>query len=86
MGTKATIYIIITAHRWQQTEIQFLLPEGVFYFLLNLKIDFIKLKQPSLKILVFSSQDKDLYILRYLSKKTDGFLNKLPSKGIIENA
>ncbi len=49
-------------------------------------IDFIKLKQPSLKILVFSSQDESLYALRYLKMGADGFLNKLSSKEKIDQA
>src|SRR5690606_9503866 len=49
-------------------------------------IDFIKLKQPGLKILVFSSQDEQLYALRYLKMGADGFLNKLSSKNQIDAA
>jgi len=49
-------------------------------------IDFIKLKQPNLKILVFSSQDEHLYALRYLKMGAHGFLNKLSSKDTIDNA
>lgn len=39
-------------------------------------INFIKIKQPDLKILVFSSQDEHLYALRYLKMGAGGFLNK----------
>jgi len=49
-------------------------------------IDFIKLKQPELKILVFSSQDEQLYALRYLKMGAGGFLNKLSSKEQIDEA
>lgn len=49
-------------------------------------IDFIKIKQPALKILVFSSQDENLYALRYLKMGADGFLNKLSSKEEIDKA
>jgi len=49
-------------------------------------IDYIKLKQPELKILVFSSQDEQLYALRYLKMGADGFLNKLSSKNQIDAA
>lgn len=49
-------------------------------------IDFIKFKQPELKILIFSSQDENLYALRYLKMGADGFLNKLSSKENIDDA
>ena len=49
-------------------------------------IDFIKIKQPKLKILVFSSQDEDLYAVRYLKMGVDGFLNKLSSQDKINQA
>lgn len=49
-------------------------------------IDIIKLKQPQLKILVFSSQDEHLYALRYLKMGADGYLNKLSSKEKIDKA
>ncbi|EGV44571.1 response regulator transcription factor [Bizionia argentinensis JUB59] len=49
-------------------------------------IDFIKLKQPELKILIFSSQDEQLYALRYLKMGANGFLNKLSPKEQIDEA
>ncbi|GGW30188.1 response regulator transcription factor [Arenibacter certesii] len=49
-------------------------------------IDFIKLKQPELKILIFSSQDEHLYAIRYLKMGADGFLNKLSSREQIDDA
>lgn len=49
-------------------------------------IDHIKIHQPKLKILVFSSQDEDLYALRYLKMGADGFLNKLSSSDQINKA
>ncbi|MCG2417943.1 response regulator transcription factor [Aequorivita sp. F47161] len=49
-------------------------------------IDFIKLKQPELKILIFSSQDEHLYGLRYLKMGAHGFLNKHSSKDKIDRA
>lgn len=49
-------------------------------------IDFIKLKQPRTKILVFSSQDEHLYAVRYLKMGADGYLNKLSSKEKIDKA
>lgn len=49
-------------------------------------IHFIKKEQPQLKILVFSSQDENVYALRYLKMGADGFLNKLSSKEKIDKA
>lgn len=49
-------------------------------------IDFIKLKQPSLKILIFSSQDEQVYAMRYFKMGADGFLNKLSSKHKVDEA
>lgn len=49
-------------------------------------IDYIKLRQPTLKILVFSSQDEHLYALRYLKMGAHGYLNKLSSKENIDEA
>lgn len=49
-------------------------------------IHFIKSNQPKLKILVFSSQDENVYALRYLKMGADGFLNKLSSKEKIDKA
>lgn len=49
-------------------------------------IDFIKIKQPKLKILIFSSQDEELYALRYLKMGAGGYLSKQSSSSIIETA
>lgn len=49
-------------------------------------IDFIKIKQPKLKILIFSSQDEELYALRYLKMGAGGYLSKQSSSSIIEAA
>lgn len=49
-------------------------------------IDYIKIHQPKLKILVFSSQDEDLYAMRYLKMGADGYLNKLSASDRINQA
>lgn len=49
-------------------------------------IDYIKINQPNLKILVFSSQDEDLYAMRYLKMGADGYLNKQSPRLKIDNA
>lgn len=49
-------------------------------------INIIRIKQPDLKILVFSSQDEQLYAVRYLKMGADGFLHKLSPRYEIEKA
>ena len=49
-------------------------------------IEIIKIKQPKIKILIFSSQDEQLYAIRYLRMGADGFLHKLSSKEEIDKA
>ena len=49
-------------------------------------IDFIKIKQPKLKILIFSSQDEELYALRYLKMGAGGYLSKQSPGAAIETA
>lgn len=58
------------------------MPNGTF----QEAVDFIKIKQPKLKILIFSSQDEQLYAIRYLKMGADGFLNKFSSKEEINRA
>ncbi|MBD8018644.1 response regulator [Kaistella pullorum] len=49
-------------------------------------IDYIKNRQPNLKILIFSSQDEDLYAMRYLKMGAGGYLSKQSSSSVIETA
>jgi len=49
-------------------------------------IDYIKMHQPDLRILVFSSQDEDLYAIRYLKMGAGGYLSKQSSNAVIEKA
>lgn len=49
-------------------------------------IDYIKIHQPSLRILIFSSQDEELYAMRYLKMGAGGYLNKQSSTAVIETA
>lgn len=58
------------------------MPNGTF----QEAVEFIKIKQPHLKILVFSSQDEQLYAIRYLKMGAQGFLNKYSSKEEINKA
>lgn len=49
-------------------------------------IDYIKMHQPDLKILIFSFQDEDLYAIRYLKMGAGGYLSKQSSNAVIETA
>lgn len=49
-------------------------------------IDYIKIHQPQLKILLFSSQDEEMYAMRYLKMGAGGYLSKQSSTEIIESA
>lgn len=49
-------------------------------------IDYIKIHQPNLRILIFSSQDEELYAMRYLKMGAGGYLSKQSSHAVIETA
>ena len=49
-------------------------------------IYYLKIHQPKLKILVFSSQDEELYAVRYLRMGAGGYLNKQSSTAVIDTA
>lgn len=49
-------------------------------------IDYIKMHRPQLKILIFSSQDEELYAKRYLKMGAGGYLSKQSSTAVIETA
>jgi len=49
-------------------------------------IDYIKMHQPDLRILIFSSQDEELYAMRYLKMGAGGYLSKQSSAAVIETA
>lgn len=49
-------------------------------------IHYIKIHKPELKILVFSSQDEELYAMRYLKMGAGGYLSKQSSPNTIKDA
>ncbi|SMO95466.1 two component transcriptional regulator, LuxR family [Chryseobacterium rhizoplanae] len=49
-------------------------------------IDYIKMHQPDLRILIFSSQDEEVYAMRYLKMGAGGYLSKQSSNAVVENA
>lgn len=77
-----TLSLLISKESFDLVILDVNMPNGT----LQQAIDFITLKQPELKILIFSSQDEQLYALRYLKMGASGFLNKLSSKEKIDEA
>mgnify|MGYP003575673763 FL=1 len=49
-------------------------------------IDYIKIHKPNLKILIFSSQDEEVYAMRYLKMGAGGYLSKQSYPSVIETA
>jgi DNA-binding NarL/FixJ family response regulator len=49
-------------------------------------IDYIKMHQPALRVLIFSSQDEEVYAMRYLKMGAGGYLSKQSSTAVIETA
>lgn len=58
------------------------MPNGSFQETLEI----IKIKSPKTKVMVFSSQDENLYAIRYLKMGADGFLHKLAPEEDIKKA
>ncbi len=58
------------------------MPNGTFQETLEI----IKIRDPKVKVMVFSSQDENLYAIRYLKMGADGFLHKLAPEAIINKA
>lgn len=77
-----SLYTIVTKEKFDLAILDVNMPNGS----LQEAIDFIKIKQPDLKILIFSSQDEQLYAVRYLKMGADGFLHKLSSNKKINQA
>src|SRR5690606_27467975 len=48
--------------------------------------DIVKIKQPNVKVLVFSSQDEQTYAIRYLKLGADGFLPKISDDQTLKKA
>ncbi len=49
-------------------------------------LEIVKIKDPKVKVLVFSSQDEHVYAVRYLKMGADGFLHKLAPENVIKEA
>lgn len=49
-------------------------------------LEAIKIKHPETKVMIFSSQDENLYAVRYLKMGADGFLHKDSGEDIINRA
>lgn len=55
------------------------MPSGSF----QQTFEFIKIKQPDTKVLVFSSQEGSIYATRYLKMGADGFLQKMADEDTV---
>ena len=82
VGDYDSLYQQISKNRFDLAILDVKMPNGSF----QEAMEYIRFKQPELKILVFSSQDEQLYAARYLKMGADGFLNKHSSKEVIERA
>ncbi len=67
-----TVYDAISKDPYDLVILDVNMPNGSF----QEAVGFIKLKQPAIKILVFSSQDESVYAVRYLKLGADGYLTK----------
>lgn len=77
-----SLYFSLSKHSFDLAIVDVNMPNGS----MQEAIDYIKIHQPKLKILIFSSQDEDIYAMRYLKMGADGFLNKLSSEDKINQA
>lgn len=77
-----SLYTLVSKEKFDLAIIDVNMPNGS----LQEAIEYIKIKQPQLKTLIFSSQDEQLYAIRYLKMGADGFLHKHSSRDKIDQA
>lgn len=58
------------------------MPNGSF----QKAVEYIRIKRPHIKILVFSALDEELHAMRYIRAGANGFLNKLAKEDDVKNA
>lgn len=58
------------------------MPNGSF----QKAVEYIRIKRPNIKILVFSALDEELHAMRYIRAGANGFLNKLAKEEDVKNA
>src|SRR5690606_14144445 len=66
------LYKLVAKYKFYLAILDVKRPNGSF----QEAIEYIRFKQPERRILVFSSQDEQLYADRYLKMAADGFHNK----------
>ena len=76
------LYKLVAKEKFDLAILDVKMPNGSF----QEAIEYIRFKQPNIRVLVFSSQDEQVYAARYLKMGADGFLNKHSSKEVIERA
>ncbi len=77
-----SLYKLVAKEKLDLAIVDVKMPNGSF----PEAIEYVKIKQPDLKILVFSSHDEMLYAPRFIKMGADGFLNKHSSRQEIEQA
>ncbi len=77
-----SMYQVISAEQLDLAIMDVNMPNGT----IQEAIDFIKIKQPDLKILIFSSQDEEVYAMRYLKMGAGGYLSKQSPYSIMDTA
>jgi len=77
-----SLYTLVSKEKFDLAIIDVNMPNGS----LQEAIEYIKIKQPQLKTLIFSSQDEQLYAIRYLKMGADGFLHKHSTRDKIDQA
>ena len=77
-----SLYTAISKDSYDLLILDVNMPNGSF----QEAVSFIKQKQPNIKILVFSSQDEQVYAVRYLKIGADGYLTKESSMAKIDSA
>ena len=77
-----TFYKVILKEEYDLAIMDVNMPNGS----INAAIDYVKIHRPELKILLFSSQDEEVYAIRYLKMGAGGYLSKQSPTEVIETA
>lgn len=78
----ATVLKLVNEEPFDLIVLDINMPNGSF----QKAVEYIKIKRPLVKILVFSALDEELHAMRYIRAGADGFLNKLAKDEDVKNA